>query len=89
MGLRSFFRRRQTAAGDTAVSTAVDNPELLAPEQLAELQEAWAELAQAAKGSGVTSLHACSRNGRPWEEDPAAVRGMAAILRGHSADMAE
>lgn len=89
MGLRSFFGRRQAAAGDTSTSTGIDKQELLAPEQLAELQEAWEELAQAAKGSGVTSLHACSRNGRPWQEDPAAVRGMAAILRAHSADSAE
>jgi hypothetical protein len=55
--------------------------EQLTPEQLAELQDAWAELAEAAKGTGATGLHACSRNGRRWEEDPTAVRGLAAILR--------
>lgn len=84
MGLRSFFRGRRTTAGDTAVSTAVvesqaDEP--LTPEQLAELQQAWAEFAEAAKGSGVNSVHACTRNGKPWQKDPAAVRSMAALLR--------
>lgn len=84
MGLRSFFRRRQTAAGNTAGSTAVVEPqadEPLTPGQLAELEEAWAELAEAAKGSGVNSLHACTRTGKPWQKDPAAVRNMAGLLR--------
>lgn len=84
MGLRSFFRRNRTATGGTAVSTAVVEPqaeEPLTPGQLAELQEAWAEFAEAAKASGVNSVHGCTRNGKPWQEDPAAVRGMAALLR--------
>lgn len=53
----------------------------MTPGQLAELQEAWAELAEAVKGSGVNSVHACTRNGTPWQKDPAAVRNMAALLR--------
>lgn len=83
MGLRSFFRRRQTAAGNTAGSIAVVEPaeEQLTPEELAELQEAWAELAAAAKSSGANSLHACTRTGKPWQKDPVAVRNMAALLR--------
>jgi hypothetical protein len=80
MGLRSLFRRRPTAAG-AAVSTValLDKPkaeESLTPEQLAELQEAWAELKKATEGSGLAHLHACSRNGKRWEENPAAVRGL-------------
>lgn len=79
-------------AGDTAVSTAGVEPQadepLMTPAQLAELQQAWAELAEAAKGSGVKSLHACSRNGKPWQKDPAAVRGLAATLREFRADTA-
>ncbi|MEO5316334.1 hypothetical protein PV772_19825 [Pseudarthrobacter sp. CC12] len=55
--------------------------EPLTPEELSELQEAWAEFAEAAKGSGVNSVHACTRNGKPWQKDPAAVRNMAALLR--------
>ncbi|MFJ6272100.1 hypothetical protein ACIQG8_19160 [Pseudarthrobacter oxydans] len=53
----------------------------LTPAQLAELQEAWAEFNEAAKGSGANSVHACTRNGKPWQQDPAAVRSMAALLR--------
>jgi len=89
MGLWSYFRRRPAAeqTGATPVM-APSEPEPLAPEQLAELQDAWAELASAAQGSGVTGLHACSRNGRPWQEDPAAVRSLAAILRSAKAENA-
>ena len=64
--------------------TAVFEPQAekpLTPGQLAELQEAWAELAEAAKDSGVNNLHACTRTGKPWQKDPAAVRSMAALLR--------
>jgi len=53
----------------------------LTPEQLAELQETWAEFAEAVKESGVKGVHACTRNGKPWQKDPAAVRSMAALLR--------
>ena len=84
MGFRSFFRRRRTAADETPGSTAVAErqaEEPLTPGQLAELQEAWAELAEAAKGSAVNSLHACTRTGKPWQKDPAAVRSMAVLLR--------
>ncbi|WP_246084771.1 hypothetical protein [Pseudarthrobacter phenanthrenivorans] len=55
--------------------------ESLTPEELAELQEAWAEFVEAAEGSGVNSVHACTRNGKPWQKDPSAVRSMAALLR--------
>lgn len=79
MSLRSLFTRRPTT---TVVSPSVTEPQTPpTPEHLTELEEAWAELAQAAKGSGVNSFHACSRNGKPWQEDPAAVRSMAALLR--------
>ncbi len=89
MGLRSFFKRRPAAAGEKVVSTAVTDPtapEPLTPEELAELQDAWAELAQAAKDSAVNSFHACTRNGKPWQEDPASVRSMAAMLRSFPAE---
>ncbi|MBT2513141.1 hypothetical protein [Arthrobacter sp. ISL-30] len=55
--------------------------EPLTPEQLAELQDAWAELSQAAEAAGVTSFHACGRDGKSWEGDVATVRGLAATLR--------
>jgi len=83
MGLRGFFRSRRTTAADTAVAAAADSaaPEPLTPEQLADLQAAWSELAEAAKASGVKNIHACTRNGEPWQRDAVAVRGMASTLR--------
>lgn len=90
MGLRGFFGRRP-AAGNAAPVVAVSEPaaqEPLMPEQLAELQDAWAELAEAAEGSEVTGMHACSRTGRRWEEDPAAVHGLAATPREFRAENA-
>lgn len=53
----------------------------LTAERLADLQEAWAELAQGAQGSGFTTFRACTRNGSSWEENADAVRGLAATLR--------
>ncbi|MFC0455054.1 hypothetical protein ACFFGR_00595 [Arthrobacter liuii] len=53
---------------------------------MADLKAAWAELAEAAKESAVTGFHACSRGGRPWQEDPASVRSMAAMLRSFPAE---
>ena len=90
MGLQNVSGRGPEVAG-APVSTVVVQPEAqepLTPEQLAELQDAWAELSQAAEGSGVTRLHACSRNSKRWEEDPEAVRGLAATLRNSRAGSA-
>ena len=86
MWLRSFFRGRQAATHPASTAAEVaegmeHEPEPLPPEELAELQKAWAELTEAAKGSGVSGFHPCTRNGRSWERDPAAVRALAAILR--------
>ena len=86
MGLWSWFARRRTpatAAGRRASAAAIEpkEQEPLTPEQVADLKAAWAELAEAAKESAATGFHACSRGGKPWQEDPAAVRSMAALLR--------
>lgn len=84
VGLRSLFGRRQRGAGAADAPIVLSEPpaeEPLTPAQLTELQEAWAEFAEAAKGSGVNSVHACTRNGKPWQEDAASVRSMAALLR--------
>ena len=84
MGLWSWFARRRkpaTAAGLPAFAAAIEPKEPLTPERVAELKAAWAELAEAAKESAATGFHACSRGGKPWQEDPAAVRSMAALLR--------
>jgi tRNA U34 5-methylaminomethyl-2-thiouridine-forming methyltransferase MnmC len=85
MGLRSFFQRSPARAEVSRPAAAVQiasvEREPLSPEQLAELHEAWVELTEAARGSRVTSFRACTRAGRPWTEDPAAVRAVAATLR--------
>ena len=83
MGLRSLFQRKAaTAAHVSPVAAAVPVPDTPAsPELLEELRVAWAELTEAAKTSKVTKFHACTRTGRPWTEDPAAVRAVAAALR--------
>ena len=84
MGLWSFLTRRLAGAGTDDSTPVVIGPPArapLTPEQLADLEQAWAELAQAAEGTGATGLHACTRNGKPWEEDPVAVRALAATLR--------
>lgn len=88
MSLRSLFRKRQSAATVFVPQCGPEQQEPKTPEQLAELVDAWAELAAAAKESGVESFHACSRNGKPWQEDPASVRGMAAILRAPGEEVA-
>ena len=61
-----------------AVINTNDGP--AAPERLEDLQRAWAELIEAAKGSKVTNFHAYTRTGHPWSEDPA-IRAVAATLR--------
>ncbi|MHA7288729.1 hypothetical protein ACX80V_03630 [Arthrobacter sp. MDT3-24] len=50
------------------------------PEQ-PDLDAAWAELTEAATRSAVTNFQAFTRTGRPWTEDPAAIRAVAATLR--------
>jgi len=85
MGLRSFFQKSPARAdvGRPVTAGQIESVERepLSPEQLAELQEAWVELTEAARGSKVTSFHACTRAGGPWTEDPVAVRDVAATLR--------
>ncbi|MDE8670890.1 hypothetical protein PY310_20170 [Pseudarthrobacter sp. H3Y2-7] len=80
--MRSFFTRRRTpaAAESSAVVVATDR-EPLTPAQLADLEVAWAELRQAVQESGVTSFHACTRDGSRWQDDPVSVRAMADTIR--------
>ena len=85
MGLWSWFsRRKPTTDADGIGLMTVRQPEEqkpLTPEQMADLKDAWAELAEAADASAATGFHACSRGGKSWQEDPAAVRTVAALLR--------
>lgn len=83
MGLRSLFQRKAVTTAPAATSpeanAAQDDP--LSPELPEDLRCAWDELAEAAKNSRVTNFHASTRTGRPWTEDPTAVRAIAATLR--------
>lgn len=83
MGLRSLFQRKAvtTARVSPVLTGNAGQDEPLSPERQEDLQAAWVELTEAARGSKVTSFHACTRAGRPWTEDPAAVRTVAATLR--------
>lgn len=83
MGLRSLFQRKTVTTEHASPVQAVNagQYEPKSPECQQELQDAWAELTKAARGSKVTSFHACTRTGRPWTEDPAAIRDVAATLR--------
>jgi hypothetical protein len=84
MGLRSIFRKRPATAGTADATPAAGGPEPAEPltaEQLMDLEVARADLAAAQEASELTNFHACTRTGRPWTEDLAAVRAVAATLR--------
>lgn len=89
MGLLDWFSRRKPVPGSDrsatlATAAAPKEKEPGAPltaEQEADLKDAWAELADAARESKVNNFQACSRGGKPWQDDPAAVRNLAALIR--------
>jgi hypothetical protein len=82
MGLRSFFQRKPAPASSATPSPADETQDqVLSPADLADLEAAWADLAAAAEASEMTNFHACTRTGRSWTSDPAAVRAAAATLR--------
>ncbi|MGM7774479.1 hypothetical protein ACSVHC_00395 [Arthrobacter sp. KNU-44] len=82
MRIRDFLGRRRTEAGSSPAVAAPKEREPLTPAQLADLGKAWVELNQAAEDAGVKTFRACTRDGSSWEDDPEAVRGMAALIRG-------
>jgi hypothetical protein len=90
MGLRRLFPRNTETALPGPASEGTSGPEAtgpLAPAQLAEIQEAWVELAPAAeRPGGASHFRACTRNGNSWQDDPASVRAVAALLRDHQSD---
>ncbi len=79
MRLLRFLRGRQAPS---PALTALTERQPLTPDQALELEQAWMELRAAADLAGVSTFRACTRDGSSWEEDPAAVRSMAATLRG-------
>lgn len=89
MGLRSFFRSSAGGADERSPAVVRITPkpiDPLQPEQMAELQAAWEEFAKAAEDASVTSFRACTRGGKPWEDDPVTVRALAAMLKDFRAD---
>ncbi|BCW12849.1 hypothetical protein NtRootA2_41310 (plasmid) [Arthrobacter sp. NtRootA2] len=90
MGLRNLLKRRQTPATVVAAPAVPTTPrEPLTPEQQADLQAARMELRQAMEESQVTSFRACGRGSRHWDEDPEAMRAMAALFRSIKKDAAD
>ncbi|ELT44185.1 hypothetical protein G205_13317 [Arthrobacter nitrophenolicus] len=61
----------------------------LTPAQQADLEEAWAELRQAAQEAGVKSFRACTRDGSRWEENLDSVRAMTRTIKGIQKDTTE
>ena len=86
MRLNHLFHRKTKGAGSPPPEYAGTDKAKAPPAQTEDLQEAWAELTEAAQGSKVMSFHACTRTGTPWAQDPASVRAVAAILREVPAD---
>lgn len=91
MGLRNLLGRRRTptAAEPLPVAGVETERVPLSPAQLADLEEAWAELRQAAQEAGVTSFRACTRDGSRWEENLDSVRAMTRTIRGIQEDRNE
>jgi hypothetical protein len=95
MGLQPLFQRKAAAPAPAVTPQA---PEVaqegspskekapLSAEQAQDLREAWAELSEAAQQSKVLNLHACTRTGQSWTEDPATIRVLTAILRDRPKD---
>jgi len=82
--LRDLLGRRRTpvAAESIPVASPVETERPpLTPAQLADLEEAWAELHQAAREAGVKSFSACTRDGSRWEENPDSVRAMTRTIK--------
>lgn len=85
MAFRSLFRRKAAAALSNPSTPAEDTP-TSSRQHAEDLQAAWDELTEAAQQSKVINFHACTRTGRPWAQDPAAVRTIAAALREYPSD---
>lgn len=60
--------------------------EPLTPEQISDLEEAWAELTKAASDAGVKTISACTRDGSSWQDDLEAVRTVTAAIMAHGSN---
>lgn len=78
---RNLFRRSASSGTEPSPITGSFQHEQASAEELAELEEAWADLNQAADEAGVITFRACTRDGSPWQNDPEAVRMVSAMIR--------
>ncbi|MFE4080441.1 hypothetical protein [Paenarthrobacter sp. YIM B13468] len=90
MGLLNFLNRRSlptvvappSAVGQDASTGQEPKPAAEpVPGQLADLEAARTELLQLAAAVGVESLNACPRDGSRWQDDPATIRAITAVIR--------
>ena len=90
MGLRNFLNRRSlpteidppsVVVPDAPVEREPLTAEQLSTEQLADLDAARSELLQVAAEVGVMSLNACPRDGSRWQDGPATIRTITALIR--------
>ncbi|AOY74345.1 MULTISPECIES: hypothetical protein [Paenarthrobacter] len=80
MGLWNLLNGRSTPAEPSVGTAATEKTQPLSPSERADLESAWRELSQTLGEFNVTSLRACSREGRHWSEDPEAVRAIAGTI---------
>lgn len=83
MRIRGIFHRKGASRVPVTPAPNARRDMPVPPDQVRDLQEAWAELSEAARHSKVINFHACTRTGRPWTEDAAAVRDIASTLRAY------
>lgn len=90
MGLLNFLKMRSlptapepspAALPETSTAQQPMTVSGRTPEQLADLDAARAELLQLAAEVGVKSLNACPRDGSRWQDDPATIRTITAVIR--------
>ncbi|MFW0774752.1 hypothetical protein [Arthrobacter sp. D5-1] len=89
MGFWNLLNKRGTRGEPLAGTVAAAEPAPLSLAEQADLDGALVELNLALSESNVTSLRACSRNGRHWGEDPEAIRAIAATIRGVTQEAAQ
>ncbi|NIJ03441.1 hypothetical protein FHR86_003800 [Paenarthrobacter ilicis] len=90
MGLRNFLNRSNPFSRGGSSSTAAPDATVAkdplptlepSPGQLEDLESARAELLQLAAAVGLESLNACPRDGSRWQDDPATIRSITAVIR--------
>lgn len=86
MRFKQLFHRRTRSSGSPATEFSAAREANAPLAQTKDLEDAWAELTEAAKSSKVMNFHASTRSGVPWGQDPATVRLLAGILREYPVD---